>query len=324
MERLLTLFVAHWHARGPVMDALRTWPGDASGKSSSVPLRLASGLHALALLGRSSQLKAVYPPHDPGDAALWRAVRQILVEQADFLIDWIKSPPQTNEIRRSAALIPAAALLAQRFNLPFTLSELGASGGLNLNFDSFAVQAGQSTLGPATPALILTPDWQGSSPAQAEIIVQDRRGVDLNPLTNPEDALRLRAYLWADQPHRLALTEAALTCPTPQVDAGDVVPWLESRLRQKTRGTLHLVYHTVAWQYFDSETKANCTRLMEDAGSQATPAAPLAWLGMEADTTGQDGAALTLRLWPGNTDHSLGRADFHGRWINWTPKEPIT
>lgn len=28
-------------------------------------------------------------------------------------------------------------------------------------------------------------------------------------------------------------------------------------------------------------------------------------------------AALTLRLWPGDLRFELGRADFHGRWIDW-------
>lgn len=333
MERLLNLFVAHWHAHGPVMEALRHWPGgdaansgtgDASGKADSLPLRMASGLHALVLLDRNAALKAAYPPHDPGDAALWRAIRQVLWSQSDFLLNWIKSPPQTNEIRRSAALIPAAAMLSRQFNMPLTLSELGASGGLNLNFDRFALQAGPHLLGAADPVLTLSPDWTGTPPQQAEITVNARRGVDLNPLTGPGDTLRLRAYLWADQRHRMTLTEAGLACPTPQVDAGDVAPWLEHRLSQDTKGTAHLVYHTVAWQYFNVETKARCTKLLAQAGARATPDAPLAWLGMEADGTSQNGAALTLRLWPGNTTLSLGRADFHGRWINWDPKEQTT
>jgi hypothetical protein len=45
--------------------------------------------------------------------------------------------------------------------------------------------------------------------------------------------------------------------------------------------------------------------------------APLAWFGMEADEL-RDGAALTLRIWPGYHRIMLGRADFHGRWVKWT------
>jgi hypothetical protein len=31
------------------------------------------------------------------------------------------------------------------------------------------------------------------------------------------------------------------------------------------------------------------------------------------------GAALTLRLWPGDQRFALGRFDFHGRWLDWGP-----
>lgn len=37
---------------------------------------------------------------------------------------------------------------------------------------------------------------------------------------------------------------------------------------------------------------------------------------MEADAT-PGSAALTLHLWPGDRHIALGRADFHGRWIDW-------
>jgi hypothetical protein len=38
---------------------------------------------------------------------------------------------------------------------------------------------------------------------------------------------------------------------------------------------------------------------------------------MEADGTDAPGAALTLRLWPGNVTVQLARIDFHGRRIDW-------
>ncbi len=55
---------------------------------------------------------------------------------------------------------------------------------------------------------------------------------------------------------------------------------------------------------------------IENAGATATDDTPLAWFSMETD--GGRGAALTLRLWPGDLTIPMGRFDFHGRWINWT------
>ena len=57
--------------------------------------------------------------------------------------------------------------------------------------------------------------------------------------------------------------------------------------------------------------------MIEAAGSAATDETPLGWLGMEADGR-TDGAALRLSLWPGDIHLELGRADFHGQWVDWT------
>jgi hypothetical protein len=43
---------------------------------------------------------------------------------------------------------------------------------------------------------------------------------------------------------------------------------------------------------------------------------------MEADDA-TPGAGMTLRLWPGDLRFDMGRVDFHGRWVDWTPK-PVT
>jgi hypothetical protein len=131
--------------------------------------------------------------------------------------------------------------------------------------------------------------------------------------------LRLTAYLWPDQPQRLALTRAASAIMDAPIAKGDAIDWLAPRLRGAPEGHLHLIQHTVAWQYFPSDVQAKGRALIEAAGAQATLGRPLAWLSMESDgdTTGKLGAALTLRLWPGDITLDLGRADFHGRWIHW-------
>jgi hypothetical protein len=38
---------------------------------------------------------------------------------------------------------------------------------------------------------------------------------------------------------------------------------------------------------------------------------------MEADDQ-KHSAALTLQIWPPGEKHLIGRADFHGRWVEWT------
>ncbi|MGA1180271.1 MAG: DUF2332 family protein [Marivivens sp.] len=77
----------------------------------------------------------------------------------------------------------------------------------------------------------------------------------------------------------------------------------------------HLFYHSLA--IFPRAAQERGERLIREAGATATAESPLAWFGMETD--GQSpGAAMTLRLWPSGETLSLGRIDFHGRWIDWT------
>ena len=299
----------------PLTDRLLNWPGDLGPQSESVPLRLTGAFHALRLLERGG-LPSLYPPQAPSDAALAAGIATALETEAAFIDSFIDSPPQTNEVRRSVAILAAGHWLTKRYPLPFVSFELGASAGLNLIWDRAAVETPGGRLGAADPAFTLEPDWTGPLPAGPAPVAAERQGVDLNPLDPVADGIRLRAYLWPDQPERMALTEAAIAARLGHVDRADAIDWLAQKLDPRP-GHLRLIYHTVAWQYFPVEAQARGTALIEAAGAKATDDSPLAWFAMENDGALR-GAALTLRLWPGDRTIALGRADFHGRWVNWT------
>lgn len=325
MAMLLTGLADRWPVQTPLARRMEDWPAEDIGPGgASLPLRLAGGLHALVLSGRAPELAAHYPPAATTQDALLAAVTRAMSDHHGFLGEWMDSPPQTNEIRRSVALIPVAHWLTARFGRPIELLELGASGGLNLWFDHFALDLGRARFGPEDAILTLAPDWTGPMPKAARPEINGRRGCDLNPLdpTDAEDALRLLAYLWPDQPERLARTRAALGVARPVVDRAEAADWLAARRGKMAPMTCRMIYHTVAWQYFPPETRTRATGIIEAAGAEATDKAPLAWLGMENDG-GRDGARLSLRLWPGDTRHDLGRVDFHGRWLRWQPPEGV-
>jgi hypothetical protein len=321
MGRLCALLAEHWPSDSRLDLRCAEFSGDIGPAGASLPLRIAGGLHALVLKNLAPEMVAAYPPHDVSDAQLRDAVLSALETHERFMLQWIESPPQTNDVRRSAALMAGAAMAQEYFDLPVCLSDLGASGGLNLMWDHFALQLPDARLGTSSPVLTLAPDWEGPSPPLTLPQVHDRAGVDLNPLdlSHPEGLLRLTAFLWPDQPERMALTRAAAAVADAPLARGDAIDWLEERLKSAPEGHLHLVQHTVAWQYFSAEAQTRGTRLMETAGANTTASRPLAWLSMESDgdTRGALGAAVTLRMWPGDIRLDLGRADFHGRWIRW-------
>jgi hypothetical protein len=326
MGRLMDLLAAEFtHDCAPIAQRLFNWPGDVGPSGASLPLRLAGGLHALLLRGSAPELEPVYPPHEVSDRTLWAAVFAALQGHDAWLQEWMASPPQTNEIRRAAVIRAAGHWASARWGLPLDLLELGASAGLNLHWNAYALEARGVRFGPLDAVLTLAPDWRGPLPTPVQPQVVHRRGVDLAPpdLARPADRLRLLAYLWPDQPERLERTRAAMALPAARVDAGDAADWIAAALATpQPEGVTRMIYHTVAWQYFPPPVQARARATIEAAGTAATHARPLVSFGMEADNTGQRGAALHLQSWPGGARLKAGRACFHGRWVDWALDAP--
>lgn len=326
--RVLSLAGERLRPGDSLADRLFAWPGDITYNGASVPLRLAGGLHALVLGGADAPLAAFYAdPGGLGDDAAWDVLAAAMARHRAGLMHWLDSPPQTNEVRRAAVLVAVGHWLAARFGKPLVLSELGASAGLNLLWDRYALDVAGQRFGPTAPVLSLAPDWAGAPPPAALPVVAERAGCDLNPLDPVRDRLRVLSYIWPDQQDRLARTRAALDLAArhpPGVVRADAADWLEERLRRWFPGHLHLVYHTVAWQYFPTEVQARCDAALARAGAAATVEAPLAHFGMEADPAGH-GTRLSLRLWAGGASSGepvdMGWADAHGRAVRWSPPE---
>lgn len=313
MGRLMKLFAERFEPGTSIADRAFDWPGDPSISADNVPLRLAGALHALKLNGIA--LTEVYPPEAPDDETLWHAVAEAMERHTETIHAWLDTPPQTNEVRRTAAILPALALLQENSGLPVDLLELGTSGGLNLRADKFRLELPGGIIGKRDAAVVLAPDWQGPMPPVVLPRVARRAGVDLSPLdpNRPEDALRLLAYVWADQEDRLTRTRAAIevarTVPA-DISTGDAGDWLERELSLPAGDRMRVVVHTVAWQYFPEDTRARAEAAMAGADG------PLARIAMEFD--GGKGALVTLTIWPDETPRPIARADFHGRWVHWS------
>jgi hypothetical protein len=304
------------------------WPGDVSAAGASLPLRLHGCFHRLVLSGESPELADVFPPHDKNisDDEMCAALAMALVEHEAAILTQLQFAPQTNEVRRSGVLLPGFCTIAAQTNgLPFVLSELGASAGLNLNWNHYAYQIDGQAWGDPNSNVRISPDWDGPKAEMIPIEVIERTCCDLNPidLTDKSATQTLLSYLWADQSERLARTKAAIEIANAHpytVDKMGAVNWLTQRLSTPYENCIHVIYHTIAWQYFSDGDKAAGRALIEAAGKRATKSAPLAWLGLETDGK-EPGALLTLRIWQGDQNDGqsqlLGRADYHGRWVQW-------
>jgi hypothetical protein len=295
------------------------WPGDPH--PDALALRLAGGLHALALKGLDIELAAAYPPNAAGD--LKSVLRAAINRHDDWLSAWLDQPPQTNETGRSAVLLPGFLMIARETGLPLALTEIGSSAGLNLFFDRFRYRYGGTEWGGPDYPVTLSPQMRGAVPdLSGEIRIASRAGSDISPLNieNEADRLRLRSYIWADQSERLARLDAAIHVArqgsvTPEM--ADAADFTDRRLASRKADECLVLFHSVVWQYLPEQTRNLIEAAMQRAGDASTRHKPLAWLRMEPLTSADPHPALRLSLWPGGDTRTLALADFHGRWIEW-------
>src|SRR5262249_62273693 len=119
---------------------------------------------------------------------------------------------QTNEVRRSAALLGGFLRVARETGLPLRLREIGSSAGLNLAWDRYRYELGPHRWGDPRAALVLAADWTGPAPdLAAKVRIASRAGCDVAPLDarDPATRQRLEAVGWPEQAHPPAEPRAA-------------------------------------------------------------------------------------------------------------------
>lgn len=308
-------------ADGPVADVLGDWPTDA--RVDGLALRFAGAMHAAALTGRDPALTALYPEQRPAWRMdeVWPAARAFVAREPDWVRDFLKLPPQTNEVRRAIALATGFLHFAKAWRGPIDMIELGASAGLNVNWDRFYYRTANWAWGDARSPVVVDTEWRGPAPPLPDVRVRHRAACDLNPLDVRDAAqlLRLKAYIWADQPERLArFAGAAALAASVTVERADAAAWLAQKLAMRARDAATVVYHSVFLQYPPPEARAAIVAAMEAEGAKATADAPLVWLRLEpgeisGGPRGLGSLVLDMMMWPGGAHRVLGRTDGHVR-----------
>jgi hypothetical protein len=289
----------------------------------AMPLRVAGGLHWLYLSGADRRLEPVYAGLMTDQGAV-DAIVADLAEQYDApLMVWLDSPPQTNEAGRSASIMAGLLWLSGRLGPRFELNEIGASAGVNTMMERYFYNLGGVTVGPEDSPMRIAPEWRGPPPPAGEVEIAGIRGCDVAPvdLSNPDEALRLKAYVWADAQERMGRIEAAIALAAdkrPDLVRMDAGAFVAERLAvPQEPGVTRVLYHSVMWQYLPRETRREITEAMDAAGACATADRPLAWIRLETnrETFRHE---LSIRYWPGGPDAIiLAEAHPHGAWVEW-------
>jgi hypothetical protein len=324
--QLITCMGEDLTAGGVVAELVGAWPTNP--RADALSLRLTGALHAAALTGRDKKLAALYPPGAPNWRMddIWPVARAFLAREHKWVADFIRSAPQTNETRRSIALLAGFLNFAKQWSGPIDTLELGASAGLNLNWDRFAYRTQTWSWGADSPVTIDT-DWRGAAPpSDVALKIRNRAACDLNPLdiSDPAQLLQLRSYIWPDQADRLARFDGAVSLARAhnvKVERADAAQWLAEKLRDRATDAATIIYHSVFLFYPPRETREAIIAAIKAAGASATPQAPLAWVRLEPESL-LDGVKDSPRFvadiitWPGGARRILGYTDGHVRAVD--------
>ena len=304
-------------ARSRFLQRVREWSGPPL--ADALPLRVAGGLHALHLAGGEPALSAIYRGEEADDAAV---IAEVIRRREADLLPWLEGPPQTNEAGRSSNFVVAMLWLAGQGLPPrFECLEIGSSAGINLMLDRYRYDLAGVGVGPEPGALAFQPEWRGPPPPARRIEIASLKGCDVAPvdLTDPAQALRLKAYIWPEHRVRFSRMDAAIAAAKaakPDLVRMNAADFVEVELaRPQPAGTTRLLMHSIVWQYVPAEQQARVTLAVEAAGARATPERPLAWVALEANRTVHH-HELTVRYWPGGEQRvQLGVAHAHGAWL---------
>ncbi|RZK02432.1 MAG: DUF2332 domain-containing protein [Novosphingobium sp.] len=305
---------------GAFVRRIRDWPG--APLADALPLRATGGIHALHQSGRAPELAAIYADEPADDRAV---LAEVIGAHEAFLAPWLDGPPQTNEAGRSWGFVAAMLWLADK-GLPerFQCLEIGSSAGINLMLDRYGYDLGGVKVGPEQGAVMrFAPEWQGPPPPDRAIDAVSLKGCDVAPLdlTDPAQALKLKAYVWPEHAVRFERLDAAIAAARvqkPDLVRMNAADFVEQQLAlPQEAGTTRMLMHSIVWQYVPADQQARITAAMEAHGAEATLERPLAWVALEADRTLlQHG--LRVRYWPGGEEAVLlAGAHAHGARVEW-------
>jgi hypothetical protein len=253
------------------------------------------------------------------------AFREFCLERCSEIRGLIASRRvQTNEVGRSACLLPAFALASETARgLPLELVEVGASAGLNLLFDRYAYDYGDGVVrGDAASTVRISCSLRGEAiPPLPEAMpkVGSRVGVDLDPVDvrDPDARLWQRALIWPEHMTRAEnlrrALEIAQETPSPVV-AGDALALLPGILDSILEDAVPCVFHTHAVYQFAPEDRHRLHALLVKRSALRDV---VVRIGMEPSEAGRSVLSISIYRHGYAAEQRLADCDYHGAWLAW-------
>jgi hypothetical protein len=344
-------------ARGVADDtALLTRIATLAPAAKIIPVLLFAAVHDQLLREPMHPLARVYRGEaddgDDGTTDPTQLFKELVLDRFDALQTVVQSRTiQTNEVGRSAVLLPALTAVHRRVGRPLALIEIGPSAGLNLFFDRYGYEYTRDDGGEiATGAAPTRRAGSPSSPVQltcsmrSDLVpplddapppVASRVGIDLNPIDvrNEDDCRWLEACIWPLVPLRAERFRAAAALARedpPDLRQGSALDLLPDVLAAVPHDVLPVVLSTWVLAYFSKDQRAEVGALLDDVGRTRDLAAVSAeypsvapWVPRPErpaiDDAAQGATTMGWLLWQGGQRdaRALAWTQAHGRWLDW-------
>jgi len=253
---------------------------------------------------------------------------------------------QTNEVGRSAALLPALEAAQREIGGPLALLELGSSAGLNLLVDRYRIDYGTGGVhgDPASPVDLRCTLVGGTAPPRSPgpLSIASRVGIDVDPVdVTDDDACRwLEACVWPEPAERSQRLRAALGLARrdpPDLRRADALDALGPLVDAVAADAVPAVETSWVLAYLPREGRRKVHDLLAERGAHRDLALVTAeyphitsWVPAPAHPPLDGDPALTTRLvlttWRDGreTVRPLAWMHPHGRWLEWLASDDRT
>ncbi|MEL6717219.1 MAG: DUF2332 domain-containing protein [Bacteroidota bacterium] len=234
---------------------------------------------------------------------------------------------QTNAVNRTAYLMPIISSLYSTED-KLTVVDIGASSGLNLNYDRYQYNYGSDLTFGKGSVMIKSKILQGELPDFRSIKKASRKiGIDQNTLDlrKSDNSLWLKGLIWPDLRDRFGLIESAIE----EFRLSEEVELMNGNRISQFREIINtipleesiFIYHTHVLYQFTIEERVRFREMLDEIGKNRH----LNYLAVEGGgifdyssyPKGQVFMELTKYSEGKKSLNNLGKVDAHGRWIEW-------
>lgn len=256
---------------------------------------------------------------------LERAFTEFALAHGDQITGYLETRMvQTNEVGRCAYLLPGfMTVAAENPGRPLALLDVGASAGLNLNWDQYRYRySSGEAYGPADSKVVIECDARKGLPGLPTALpkVSFRIGIDLEPvnLSDDEEHRWLQALIWPEHGDRSTLLSAARETwlqARPTVLQGDAVELLPGALAQVPRDSALCVFHCHTLNQLSSGARERFASILREASTRRAV--------YHLASEGQ--RVLLRRIIDGSATTLLtARRQVHGKWIAWDTETRVS